>query len=171
MISAVPKLLFGEEGGPKPVGSIAFTVPAVPVAQPRPRATLAPGGESARMHEVTHIKNANTGDRKAHPIVAFKATVRLTAQGIFKGAPLEGPLRLNVLFVMPRPGNMIWQRRPMPRALHEKRPDLDNLAKSTKDALTGILWRDDSQIAILNARKVIAAGDEQPCVEVQVMQL
>jgi Holliday junction resolvase RusA-like endonuclease len=59
----------------------------------------------------------------------------------------------------------------MPRAFHETRPDLDNLAKSTKDALTGILWRDDSQIAILNARKVIAAGDEQPCVEVQVMQL
>ncbi len=169
-MNAAPRSLFGEEPAPA-AGVISFTVPAVPVAQPRPRATLAPGGKSARMHEVTHIKNTNTGERKAHPIVAFKATVRMTAQGVYKAAPLEGPLRLTVLFLMPRPGNLIWKSRPMPRALHVKKPDLDNLAKSTKDALTGILWRDDSQIAVLDCRKLTAAGDEQPRVEIRVTQL
>ncbi|MDI9559696.1 MAG: RusA family crossover junction endodeoxyribonuclease, partial [Pseudomonadota bacterium] len=36
---------------------------------------------------------------------------------------------------------------------HTKKPDLDNLLKALKDAMTGIVWHDDAQIVSLSARK------------------
>jgi crossover junction endodeoxyribonuclease RusA len=84
---------------------------------------------------------------------------------------MNGPVRLAVEFVLPRPMAMIWRTRKMPRALHAKKPDCENLLKSLQDALTGICWRDDSQIADLAAEKWIAAGDEQPHVHVYVLEM
>lgn len=150
---------------------ISFTVPAVPVPQPRPRAVLAHGGLGARVHEVTHIKNARTGERKAHPIVAFKATVRLAAERAYQGPPLAGPLDMTLGFVMPRPASLVWKTRPMPRAWHGKKPDVDNLVKSTLDALRGLLFVDDGQVARLWLSKVIAAGGESPRVLVTLKTL
>lgn len=36
------------------------------------------------------------------------------------------------------------------------KPDLDNLAKGIKDALTGMIWRDDAQVVSLTVRKFYA---------------
>lgn len=150
---------------------ICFRVPSVPVAQPRPRACLAVGGKGARMHEVTSIKNAATGERKAHPILAFKATVRLAAEQAYHGAPLEGPLRIDVILVFPRPGNMRWKTRPMPRAPHTKKPDRDNCDKAVLDSLKGTVFVDDSQVVDGRIQKWIAAGDEQPHVEIRISEI
>lgn len=146
---------------------ISIHIPAVPVSQPRPRATLAHGGKGARMHEVTHIKRSD-GTRVPHPIAAFKATCRLAAQQAYSGPPLDCPLSVRLTFVMPRPTALLWKTRPMPRVMHAKKPDVDNLAKSVFDALTGLLWLDDAQIAACSIEKWIAAGDEQPHVVVEV---
>lgn len=59
----------------------------------------------------------------------------------------------------------------MERVPHEKKPDLDNLAKSVLDALNGIVWRDDAQVASLSMSKQIAAGDECPGVLIRVGRL
>lgn len=149
---------------------IQFIVPAVPVAQPRPRATLARGGKGARIHEVTHVKNPRTGERKQHPINAFKAAVQRAAHEAYDGAPLEGPIYLGMRFVMPRPKRLIWKSKPMPRVWHEQKPDDDNLRKAVKDALSKIVWRDDSQVCRTWSEKVIASGDEQPHVEIEIEQ-
>ncbi len=149
---------------------IRFVVPAVPVSQPRPRATLADGGEHARMHEVTSIKSSD-GTRKPHPIAAFKATVKLMASQAYLGSPLSCPLRVDAVFVFPRTQSQIWKTKPMPRMLHFKKPDRDNLDKAVLDALTGLLWVDDAQVCDGRITKVIAAGDEQPHVVVTVTPL
>ena len=138
---------------------IEFLVPAIPIAQPRPRA-------------------ANIGGRivmrsaaSSHPSNAFKATARIAASGVYSGPPLTGSIVLTVVFVLPRPKNRIWKSRPMPRENHTKRPDLDNLMKSLKDALSGTIWKDDSQVFMYrDCCKVIAAGDEQPHAEVRIEQ-
>lgn len=39
---------------------------------------------------------------------------------------------------------------------HTKRPDVDNMAKAVLDALNGIAWEDDSQIARLSITKEYA---------------
>ena len=135
---------------------IKFTVPAVPIAQPRPQPVKI--GNRAGMANVP----------KKHPVHAFKATVRLAAEKVYHGAPLEGPLRVDVTFVLPRRRVRIWKSKPMPREWHDRKPDKDNLEKSVYDALTGLLWRDDSQICCGYVEKWEASGDEQPCVEIVV---
>lgn len=144
---------------------LALTIPAVPVGQPRPRA-VAFGGR-ARMHELTHVRQAD-GTRKPHPIAAFKATCRLSVQQVFHDPPLEGPLRVDLTFVFPRPQGLIWKTRPMPRLPHTKKPDRDNVDKAVMDALTGLLWRDDCQVISGTIEKWIAGGDEQPHVRMTV---
>lgn len=137
---------------------IEFTVPAVPVAQPRPRATAFAG--RARIYQPTK-----------HPVSDFKASVRMAAQHAFKGAPLTGPLRVDCVFVFPRTKGQVWRKRPMPRLPHVKKPDRDNIDKAVLDALTGILWADDCQVCAGSLEKWIAAGDEQPHVLVSVQAL
>lgn len=147
---------------------ITFTVPAVPLAQPRPRSMII--GGRVHTYNPTHRKNAD-GQRVSNGVPEFKATVRQSAQFAYKGAPLDGALFLRIVFVMPRPKNMCWKSKPMPRHRHTGKPDLDNLAKSVKDALKGIVWRDDSQVCSGKWSKWIAAGDEAPHVEVEIRQL
>ena len=137
---------------------LSFVVYTVPIPQPRPRAFVVAG--HARVH----------GD-KQHPVNAYKQQVRLMAQAVNGTRPLAGPLRVELLFTMPRPRSMVWKKRPMPGAWHQGRPDSDNLAKAVLDACQGVLWKDDSQIADLRVAKRIAAGNEQPAVGVYVAML
>jgi Holliday junction resolvase RusA-like endonuclease len=136
---------------------IRFEVPAIPVAQPRPRA-----------FSVGQFRSRIVSAPAGHPVNAFKASCRLAASVAYSGAPLEGPLALTLIFVLPRPASKRWKKRAMPREPHTSRPDTDNLVKSIKDSLTKLIWNDDSQIYDLRACKVIAAGDEQPHVEVVI---
>ena len=60
----------------------------------------------------------------------------------------EGPIAMALTFMMPRPKSL-----PKKVVYHIKKPDLDNLAKSCKDAMQGIIYKSDSQIIILNLEK------------------
>ena len=137
---------------------IEFIVPAIPVAQPRPRAMSFNG--QARVYEPTK-----------HPVTAFKATVAMAAQNAYHGQPLAGPLRVDLVFVFPRNKGQMWKKRPMPRIRHTKKPDRDNCDKAVMDALTGILWVDDCQACEGEIVKWIAAGNEQPHVVVRVIEI
>lgn len=144
------------EQPPQKTGStISIRVPAVPVAQPRPRAASVNG--SARVY-----------NKKGGPIAAFKASVRYAASQAFSGAPLSGPLRVDLEFVFPRTKGQLWKRKPMPRIRHGKKPDRDNCDKAVMDALTGLLWVDDAQVCDGRLTKWIAAGDEQPHVLIEI---
>lgn len=101
-----------------------------------------------------------------HPVNAFKSAIQAAAAEVYKGPPLEGPLRLVAVFVLPRPKRL----KGLAREWAPKKPDVDNLFKPF-DSLNGMLWRDDSQIVATAIRKVYACGDEQPCVEVEVITL
>ena len=56
----------------------------------------------------------------------------------------------------------------MPRYWYTGAKDRDNLEKSTLDALTGLLWRDDQQVVTGPTDVVHASGYEQPHVELAV---
>lgn len=139
--------------------SIYLDVPAIPVGQPRARASSF--GGHVRVHEVTSIRTSD-GKRKPHPIVAFKASVKHEAKAAYDGPPLSGPIRIDCVFIFPRPKGMIWKTKPMPRVPHVSKPDTDNVVKAVKDALSGIIWRDDAQVYQEFCTKWVAAGDEQP---------
>lgn len=140
------------------MSAISFTVPSVPVAQPRQRHAIFAG----------HVRNYIP---TKHKVTAFKATCKLAFRQEYQGPPLAGPLRVLLTFVMPRPARLVWKKRPMPRANHTSAPDIDNLVKSVFDALNELAFLDDKQICDLRVTKCHAAGDEQPAVHVTITEL
>ena len=74
------------------------------------------------------------------------------------GELLDGPLVLDVVFVMPRPKAL--GDKPAPPMV--QRPDLDKLLRSTCDGLTGSAYQDDSQVVTIHAHKRRAEPGETP---------
>ena len=95
--------------------------------------------------------------------------------------PLQGPIRVVLNFVMPRPKNHYRTGKfsdalkdGAPGRYHFKTPDLDKLCRSTLDALKGVLWEDDCQVSILMSVKVwrdSGPGTDRPGVGVKVSGL
>jgi len=80
---------------------------------------------------------------------AWKRQVAAAAAQAMAGAPLmDGPLAVVFVFVQPRPKSHFGKRGLLPSAPARPivRPDLLKLARAVEDALTGICYRDDSQI-------------------------
>lgn len=71
----------------------------------------------------------------------------------------EGPVVIRLQFTMKRPLSTP-KTKPTPPAV--KKPDLDKLERAILDALTGILFADDSQVVALHGTKRIAEVDETP---------
>lgn len=138
---------------------ISFSVASVPVAQPRQRHRIIAGNGRQFVSNYTPTKA---------PVNAFKAACQLAATTAYQGQPLEGPIKVTIVFVMPRPKALIWKTRDMPRVPSDKKPDIDNLYKSVVDCLNQVIWGDDSQIVEAILRKVVASGSEQPHVEISI---
>lgn len=138
--------------------TLTFTIPGVPVAQPRARATAA--GGKPRLYEA----------RQTHAIHAFKATVALAASAAMGGAACwTEPLRLSVQFVFARPQRLRRKCDPAGRILMAAKPDIDNLLKAVLDALNGVVYADDRQVGQLcDLSKWYAAVDEAPSTTVLV---
>ena len=72
------------------------------------------------------------------------------------GELIDGPVDLTIEFVLPRPKS--WRKgRDEPMTA---RPDVDKLARAVLDALTGIAFKDDSQVVRLSATKRRAREEE-----------
>ena len=84
----------------------------------------------------------------------WKTTVAQTVAEQYDGPLLTGALELNVTFIMPRPkghygtGRNAGVLKTNAPKFHIVRPDSTKLLRPTEDALTGIIWRDDAQLAI-----------------------
>lgn len=83
------------------------------------------------------------------------------------GCVLTGGVRVDLEFAMRRPLRLP-KRQPTPE--HLSTPDLDKLARGVLDALTGVLFLDDSQVTALTCTKRYAAPDESPGVLVTVRE-
>ena len=126
-----------------------FTVPGVPIAQPRQRHRVVCG----------HVSNYTPTNS---PVNAWKAAVMLAAAAAYNGPPLEGPLEVEMLFVFPRPVSKTRKRGPNLREPKATAPDCDNIAKACLDCLHSVLFRNDAQVWSLLVRKFIASADESP---------
>ena len=76
---------------------------------------------------------------------------------------LEGALRLDVIFFMPRPKTVKRDRPIVP-------PDADKLLRGVGDALTGTIFRDDSQLVEIYAEKRYA-DERMPGAELKITVL
>lgn len=130
--------------------SITFFVPGVPK----------PGGSKRGFP--FRRKNGRLGvrmtdDSRYGP--AWRRTVQAFAVAARVGPPLKGPLRLTMIFDMPRPrshygtGRNADTLKASAREYPTTKPDLTKILRSTEDALTGILWVDDAQVVATEVRK------------------
>lgn len=56
-------------------------------------------------------------------------------------------------------------------AYHTKKPDLDKLNRAISDALTGIVWKDDSQVVKQDIEKVYCGPEDKPGVFIKIESL
>lgn len=137
--------------------SIHLFIPGNPVPQGRPRACIR--GKHASVYE----------DAKSRD---WKKTIAVHAQSYLDNGKgpvdirfwtlIDTAIKLQVEFRLLRPKSVSVKKRPEPTT----RPDLDNLIKAVKDALNGVIWRDDSQIIeYLKVRKIY---DNPPGVDIAV---
>lgn len=125
-----------------PQPPIQFRVDGTPVAQPRQRhRIIQPRAGKAFVHNYTPAKS---------PVADFKARVAWAAKQAYRGELIEGPIKVEVTMRFPLPTSAkatvkrtVRGGTPVP---HVIRPDAENVLKSIFDSLTGIVWRDDSQI-------------------------
>ncbi|NLX94538.1 MAG: RusA family crossover junction endodeoxyribonuclease [Rhodopirellula sp.] len=82
----------------------------------------------------------------------WRQQVAAAAREAYNGELLTCPVRLRLQFVRPRPASHFGSGRNAKRLkasaplLPTAKPDTLKLARAVEDALTGVVWRDDSQV-------------------------
>lgn len=116
---------------------IGFEVSGRPFPKQRPRTT-----KTGRTY--TPAKTA----------LAEKA-IKNRASEFFSGFRFAGPVHVDIIFVF-KPAKS-WSKKRTQKAIgqpHEQCPDVDNLSKLVCDALNGIAYVDDKQVAKCTSEKV-----------------
>ena len=127
-----------------------------------------PGAKGSPHHRVG--KNGHVIVQETASVKSWERLVRETiAIDVFGGSTpsvptfVDVPLAVHIVFRLVRPGNH-WGKgknagklSPTAPTSPAKKPDIDKLARSTLDSLTGIVFDDDSRIVWLGVAKVYAA--------------
>jgi Holliday junction resolvase RusA-like endonuclease len=90
----------------------------------------------------------------------WRSSVQGFAIVAYKGQPLTGPLKMTITFIFPRirghfgtgkNANILKSSAPK---YHTIKPDTTKIIRSTEDAMTGIIWKDDAQVVEQRVRKI-----------------
>lgn len=135
---------------------IKLTFDFPPVAQARPRATRF--GRGIRLYDLEQVH-------------VYKAQLAESAQFMYHGEPLTGPLVVTIKFYRAIQQSETKKRHRLKAQgtiRPTKKPDLDNYIKSTLDGLNGFLWVDDNEIVELHTGKYYS---DHPRIEIEVEEL
>lgn len=130
---------------------ISFEVLGLPVAQGSKVAGVAKNGRAFMRESGASRLTPWRHEVSAQALAAMRQAGRQD--------PFSGPVRLRLDFAFPRPrkhyrtGKRAAELRDDAPALLTGKPDLSKLVRAVEDALTAIVYRDDSQVAVLSATK------------------
>lgn len=99
----------------------------------------------------------------AKGLATWRRLVADVAQDYAPEEPWEGPVGIELHFGLPKPKSAPKRRRVWP----DKRPDLDKLTRAVLDALTYVVFADDSQVIEIQASKDYGA----PGVHVEIHRI
>ncbi|MED3732535.1 RusA family crossover junction endodeoxyribonuclease [Geobacillus stearothermophilus] len=135
---------------------IKFIVYGEPVAQGRPRATTVNG--RVRMYDPKKSRD-------------FKHYLKLAASKHRPEKLLKGPISLVVKVYKPTLKSFSKKKKAAAEAGQLRpttKPDVSNYLKLIEDALTGVIWKDDSQIIDCSISKYYS---ETPRTEIQIKEM
>jgi Holliday junction resolvase RusA-like endonuclease len=147
------------------MNAISFFVPGIP----------APGGSKRfvgfgkKTGRAILIDDAGQGNKDWRTAVGWAGREAMDGQDLF-----TCPLQVKMEFVMPRSKshlNSKGQVKPSAPIAPITKPDTLKLTRSTEDALTGIVWRDDAQTVLLTLIKRYAAPAEATGARITVSPL
>lgn len=139
---------------PAATGALSFCAWGVPQPKGSAKAFVPKGWTRA-------VVTSDNAKNKGWQQLVAEAASHAIGQG--PRALHTGPVRLQVTFYLPRPKSL-----PKRVTDHLKKPDLDKLVRSVKDALTKVVWQDDSQVTEIDAKKTYAGVGAAPCAVVVV---
>ena len=134
---------------------ITFTVYGVASGMGSKRAFVPKGWK----HPV--ITDSNRNLKSWQSLVADAASRAIAEHPDWK--MFDGGVRLILTFYLPRPKSLAKKV-----TAHLKAPDCSKLIRSTEDAMSGIVYRDDSQVVEVIAGKYYAGDQTSPHVNVRV---
>lgn len=143
---------------PRSNGAISFEVRALPVPQGSSRAFVIKG--RARI----------TSDNRN--LRSWRNLVATVAQAHAPPALWDAPIAVQLAFRLPRPKSEPTHKgrgkeRHRIRTWPNRKPDLDKLTRSVLDALTNVVWTDDSRVV-----RILATKDwGSPGVKVQIRRI
>jgi Holliday junction resolvase RusA-like endonuclease len=126
---------------------IKFVLPIIPTAQARPKVAL-----RGKFPHAYKTKEQEANER----------TLEAWLKDHAPDTPMTGPLTLEFIAGLPVPASASKRARAAMLAgddAPDKKPDLDNLAKQLKDAMTRLrFWNDDAQVVRMVIEKRYAAN-------------
>jgi len=157
-----------EKHGESPAPLIAFTVPGIPRPGGSKTATVIrrKGGAIVMKNGRPLVTTRESGKHTAE----WRQTVAYFARKAYQGEPLRVPLMVGVVFTMPRPKNHYranGELKPNAPAWHASKPDATKLMRAAEDALSGIVWADDS---IIVRQHVSKAYGERPGMSITIQE-
>lgn len=114
---------------------VRFQIHGLPVAQGSTRVWM--------------VKGRPITTSSARGLGPWRRLVADVAQRYAPKKPWEGPVGIELHFGLPKPKSAPKTRRVWP----DKRPDLDKLTRAVLDALTYVVFSDDSQVIEIHATK------------------
>ncbi len=114
---------------------ISFAVHGLPIPQGSTRVWM--------------VKGRPITTSSARGLGAWRRLVADVAQDHAPKQPWDGPVGIELHFGLPKPKSAPKRRRVWP----DKRPDLDKLTRAVLDALTYVVFADDSQVIEIRASK------------------
>lgn len=132
---ATGRTMLPASGGLRTDNTISFLVHGLPVPQGSTRAWVING------------KPVITSAAKG--LSSWRRLVADVAQRFAPDEPWVGPVGIDLHFGVPKPKSAPKARRVWP----DKRPDLDKLCRAVLDALTYVVFADDSQVVEIRATK------------------
>lgn len=137
---------------------LSFFVPGTP----RPKGSWRP---ITNRHTGRVFLKASDTDREWQNLVSSESrqAVFAAAKGL-SSLPTNTHFILDIIFVFSRPlchfgsGKNSKVMKANAPSYHTKAPDVDKLSRSILDALTGIVYADDSQVVSLESQKIYEGG-------------
>lgn len=111
------------------------------------------------------------GRHSYNPRTKEKKQFQWIIKTAYKEKPITTPVKLHITYMLPIPASTSKIRRKQMiegSMYHLKKPDITNLTKFTEDCLKGIVIEDDSQVVLMELKKLYS---ETPKTIIQIEEI